>query len=429
MLEKLFKLKARDTDLRTEAIAGVTTFLTAAYIIFVNPSILAAAGMPQAPLISVTCLVTGLATLLLAFWANVPLMMAPGMGLNAFFAFTLVGSMQIPWQTALGVVFISGVFFLLVTMVGFRDRIVQAIPMSLRLAASVGIGLFIAFIGMKNLGLIVDHPTTLVALGPMGPEVVLGLAGVLLIAILEIRKVRGSILISILAVTAAGMTLGMVPHPAGLLAAPPSIAPIAFKLDIAGALKASLWATIFSFMFVDLFDSLGTMLAVCREAGLADEKGDIQQLPTMLKADAVATVVGALLGTSTTTTYIESAAGVAEGGRTGLASVVTGGLFLLSVFFTPVIGIIPEFATAPALIVVGIFMMRGIGSIDFYSFEEGVPAFLTFVLMPLTFSIAKGLAFGFMAYVAIKLLLGKIKACDPILIVIAVFSLISVIFK
>ena len=428
MLDKLFKLKARHTDLRTETIAGVTTFLTAAYIIFVNPAILSTAGMPEGALISVTCLVTGLATLLLAFWANVPLMMAPGMGLNAFFAFTLVGSMQIPWQTALGVVFVSGVFFLLVTLVGLRDRIVKAIPLSLRLAASVGIGLFIAFIGMKNMGLIVDHPTTLVALGPMTPEVVLGLGGILLIAILEARKVRGSILISILAVTASGMALGMAKAPAGLVSVPPSIAPIAFKLDIPGALKTSLWASIFAFMFIDLFDSLGTMLAVCREAGLSDEKGEIQQLPVMLKADAVATVVGALLGTSTTTTYIESAAGVAEGGRTGLASVITGGLFLLAMFFTPVIGVIPGFATAPALIVVGIFMMRGIGAIDFHSFEEGVPAFLTFTLMPLTFSIAKGLAFGFMAHVAVKLLLGKIKDCDPILIAIAVLSLISITF-
>jgi adenine/guanine/hypoxanthine permease len=428
MLEKLFQLKARNTDPRTETIAGITTFLTAAYIIFVNPSILSAAGMPEGALISVTCLVAGLSTLLLAFWANVPLMMAPGMGLNAFFAFTLVGSMQIPWQTALGVVFISGVFFLLVTLMGLRDRIVKAIPMSLRLAASVGIGLFIAFIGMKNLGLVVDHPTTLVALGTIGPEVALGLGGILLIAILEVRKIRGSILISILAVAAAGMALGLAKPPTALVAAPPGIAPIAFKLDIPGALKTSLWASIFSFMFIDLFDSLGTMLAVCREAGLTDERGNIQQLPVMLKADAVATVAGALLGTSTTTTYIESAAGVAEGGRTGLASVVTGGLFLAALFFTPVISVIPGFATAPALIVVGIFMMRGIGEINFHSFEEGVPAFLTFVLMPLTFSIAKGLAFGFMAYVLIKLLLGKIKACAPILIVIAVLSLISIVW-
>jgi AGZA family xanthine/uracil permease-like MFS transporter len=369
-----------------------------------------------------------LSTLLLAFWANVPLMMAPGMGLNAFFAFTLVGGMKVPWQTALGVVFISGVFFLLLTLIGLRERIVKAIPLGLRLAASVGIGLFIAFIGMKNLGLIADHPATLVTLGKLEPKVILGLLGVLLIAILEIKKVRGSILISILAVAGAGMVLGLAKPPAGVISAPPSIMPVAFQLDIMGALSVSLWASIFSFMFIDLFDSLGTMLAVCREAGLSNAKGDIKELPTMLKADAVATVAGSVLGTSTTTTYIESASGVAEGGRTGLASVMTGALFLLAMFFTPIISAIPGFATAPALIAVGIFMMRGIGDIDFYSFEEGVPAFLTFVLMPLTFSIAKGLAFGFIAYVLIKLLVGKIKECDPILILVAVFSIISLVF-
>lgn len=428
MIDRLFQLKTRNTDIRTEVIAGVTTFLTAAYIIFVNPSILAASGMPEAALITVTCLVAGAATLLMAFWANVPLMMAPGMGLNAFFAFTLVNTMQVPWQTALGVVFLSGVFFLLLTLIGFRERIVKAIPLSLRLAASVGIGLFIAFIGMKNLGLIVDHPATLVTLGKLEPTVILGLIGVLMIAILEIKKIRGSILISILVVAGAGMLLGFTKAPAGILSAPPSIAPVAFQLDIIGALKASMWASIFSFMFIDLFDSLGTMLAVCREAGLADEKGEIKELPAMLKADAVATVAGAMLGTSTTTAYIESASGVAEGGRTGLASVVTGALFLLAMFFTPIIGAIPNYATAPALIAVGIFMMRGIEAIDFNQFEEGIPAFLTFVLMPLSFSIAKGLAFGFISYVLIKLLLGKIKACDPILILIGLFSLVSLIF-
>jgi AGZA family xanthine/uracil permease-like MFS transporter len=428
MINRMFQLKARKTDVRTEVIAGVTTFLTAAYIIFVNPSILAASGMPEAALITVTCLVAGLATLLIAFWANVPLMMAPGMGLNAFFAFTLVNTMQVPWQTALGVVFLSGVFFLLLTLIGLRERIVKAIPLSLRLAASVGIGLFIAFIGMKNLGLIVDHPATLVTLGKLEPTVILGLIGVLLIAILEIKKIRGSILISILIVAGTGMLLGFTKPPTGILSAPPGIAPVAFQLDIIGALKASMWASIFSFMFIDLFDSLGTMLAVCREAGLADEKGEIKELPAMLKADAVATVAGAMLGTSTTTAYIESASGVAEGGRTGLASVVTGALFLLAMFFTPIIGAIPNYATAPALIAVGIFMMRGIEAIDFNHFEEGIPAFLTFVLMPLSFSIAKGLAFGFISYVLIKLLLGKIKACDPILILIALFSLVSLIF-
>jgi AGZA family xanthine/uracil permease-like MFS transporter len=425
MLERLFQLEARQTDVRTEVIAGATTFLTAAYIIFVNPSVLSATGMPQDALITVTCLVAGLATLLLAFWANVPLMMAPGMGLNAFFAFTLVGSMKVPWPTALGVVFLSGVFFLLLTFIGLRERIVTAIPLNLRLAASVGIGLFIAFIGMKNMGLIVDHPTTLVALGKLTPTVVLGLAGLLLIALLEIKKVRGSILISILIVAGLGMALGFSKPPAGIVSAPPSVAPVALQLDIPGALKMSLWASIFSFMFIDLFDSLGTMLAVCREAGLADENGEIRELPAMLKADAVATVAGALLGTSTTTTYIESASGVAEGGRTGLASVATGLLFLSAMFFTPVIGAIPGYATAPALIAVGIFMMRTIDGIDFHHIEEGIPAFLTFVLMPLSFSIATGLAFGFLSHVLIKLLLGKIKSCDPILIWIAVFSAAS----
>lgn len=428
MIERFFKLKERKTDVRTELIAGTTTFLTAAYIIFVNPSILAASGMPENALITVTCLVAGGATLLMALWANVPLMMAPGMGLNAFFSFTLVGGMNVPWQTALGVVFVSGLFFLLLTVIGFRERIVQAIPLSLRLAASVGIGLFIAFIGMKNLGLIVEHPATLVSLGKMEPTVILGLLGVLLIAILEIRKVRGSILIAILAVAAMGMLLGLTKLPSAIISTPPSIAAVAFQLDIVGALKTSLWASIFAFMFVDLFDSVGSMLAVSREAGLANEKGDIQQLPTMLKADAVATVAGALLGTSTTTTYVESASGVADGGRTGLASVMTGALFLLAMFFTPIISVIPNFATAPALIAVGIFMIRSIGTIDFHDFEEGLPAFLTFVLMPLSFSIATGLAFGFISYVLIKLLLGKIRKCDPILILVAVFSLVSLVF-
>jgi AGZA family xanthine/uracil permease-like MFS transporter len=428
MVDRIFKLKARQTNVRTELIAGVTTFLTAAYIIFVNPSILAAAGMSENALITVTCLVAGLSTMLLAFWSNVPLMMAPGMGLNAFFAFTLVGGMKVPWQTALGVVFVSGVFFLLLTLIGFRERIVKAIPLGLRLAATVGIGLFIAFIGMKNLGLIVDHPATLVTLGKLEPKVILGLLGVLLIAILEIKKIRGSILISILAIAAVGMVFGLAKPPTGIVSAPPSIAPVAFKLDILGALSVSLWASIFSFMFIDLFDSLGTMLAVCREAGLSDKKGEIKQLPSMLKADAVATVAGSVLGTSTTTTYIESASGVADGGRTGLASVMTGALFLVSMFFTPIIGAIPGFATAPALIAVGIFMMRGIGDIDFHDFEEGIPAFLTIVMMPLTFSIAEGLAFGFISYVLLKLLLGKITSCDPILILVAAFSIISLIF-
>ncbi len=425
MLDKFFKLSQRGTNPRTEAIAGITTFLTAGYIIFVNPAILSEAGMDKGALITVTCLVTFLATMLMALWANAPLMMAPGMGLNAFFTYTLVLGHGLAWQTALGVVFLSGLFFLVLTLVGLRERIVRAIPVPLRLAASIGIGLFIAFIGLKNLGLITQSPATLVQLGELSGTVLVGLAGLLLIAILESCQIRGSILIGVVTTTIAGMLFGFAPFPDAIIALPPSLAPIAFQLDILGALKFSLWASIFSFMFVDLFDSLGTLLAVCREAGMEEKNGNIPALPKMLTADAVATVGGALLGTSTTTTYIESAAGVADGGRTGLTSLVTASLFLVAAFFTPLVGAVPPFATAPALIIVGIFMLRTVSQIDFYNFEEALPSFLTLILMPLTFSIATGLAFGFSSYVLIKLLRGQIRQCDPVLIVIALFSLIS----
>lgn len=425
MLERFFQLHRHGTNVRTEITAGVTTFLTAAYIIFVNPAILSQAGMDKGALTTVTCLAAGLATLLIALWANAPLMMAPGMGLNAFFTYTLVIGEGIPWQTALGVVFLSGIVFLLLTWVGVRERIMGAIPQSLRLATSVGIGLFIAFIGMQNLGMIVKNDAVLVSLGSFTPPVLLGLFGLLVAVLLEVRRIRGAILLAILATTAAGMGLGITPLPEGIVAVPPSIAPIAFQLDILDALRISLWASIFSFMFVDLFDSLGTMLAVCREAGMAEKDGRIANLPRMLNADALASVGGALLGTSTTTTYIESASGVSDGGRTGLTAVCTAILFLLAAFFTPLIGAVPPYATAPALIVVGIFMMRGIGQIDFYNFEDGAPAFLTFVLMPLTYSIATGLAFGFISYVLIKLLTGKISECEPFLLGAALLSLVS----
>ncbi len=424
MLENLFKLTVRQTDVRTEVIAGFTTFLTAAYIVFVNPNILSNTGMDKGALITVTCIVAGLSSILMGLWANAPIMMAPGMGLNAFFAFALVLGQGVAWQQALGVVFISGVIFLILTFLGIREKIVKAIPPSLRIATSVGIGLFIAFIGMQGLGLIVKNDAVLVGLGAMSKTVLLGLVGLLLIVILEIRKIKGSILIGILVTALLGMLMKISPFPGGFVSMPPSMAPIAFKLDIVGALKVSLWASIFSFMFVDLFDSLGTLLAVCREADL-EKDGDIKDLPRMLSADAVATVFGAILGTSTTTSYIESASGVAEGGRTGMTAITTGILFLLAAFFTPVIGAVQAYATAPALIVVGIFMMRGIGQINFYDFEEGVPAFLTLILMPLTYSIAQGLVFGFIAYALIKVLLGKFKDLDPILMVIAVLCLVS----
>ncbi|PLX81834.1 MAG: guanine permease [Desulfuromonas sp.] len=425
MLERTFQLRRHGATVRTEAVAGATTFLTAAYIIFVHPSILAGAGMDKGALTTVTCLVAALATLLVALWANAPLMMAPGMGLNAFFTYTLVLGQGIAWQTALGVVFLSGIVFLVLSWLGVRERLVRAIPSSLRLAASVGIGLFIAFIGLQNLGIVVRSEAVLVQLGAFTTEAMLGLLGLLLAILLEARRVRGAILLAILATAAAGMAAGVSPLPAGLVALPPSPAPIALQLDIAGAMQIALWSSIFSFMFVDLFDSLGTLLAVCREAGMADDRGEIPALPRMLAADAFATVGGALLGTSTTTAFIESASGVSAGGRTGLTGVFTALFFLLAAFFTPLIAAVPPYATAPALIVVGIFMMRGIGQIDFYNFEEGAPAFLTLLLMPLTYSIATGLAFGFLSTVLLKLFLGKIRQCDPFLVGAAALSLVS----
>jgi len=425
MLERFFLLQAHGTGLRTEITAGITTFLAAAYIIFVHPDMLAATGMDKGALTTVTCLVAGLATLLMALWANVPIMMAPGMGLNAFFTYTLVINQHIPWQTALGIVFLSGIFFLILTWLGFRERLLKAIPVSLQLATAVGIGLFIAFIGLQNLGLIVDNPATLVGLGPMTRPVLLGLTGLLLAILLEIRKVRGALLFSILAVTVLAILTGETTLPASAVSIPPSPAPIAFKLDIVGALNLSFWAAIFTFMFMDLFDSLGTLLAVCREADMVREDGKIPGLPRMLTADALATVGGAVLGTSTTTAYLESASGVSDGGRTGLAGAVTGLLFLLAAFFAPLVSTVPPCATAPALVMVGVFMMRGMGQIDFYDFEEGAPAFLTILFMPLSYSISTGLAFGFLSYVLIKILLGKWRQCDPFLHGAAVLSLIS----
>ncbi|PLX93480.1 MAG: guanine permease [Desulfuromonas sp.] len=427
MTVNLFNLKSRGTTLRTELLAGATTFLTAAYIIFVQPDILAVTGMDKGALTTITCLSTALATLLVALWANAPLMMAPGMGLNAFFAFSLVIGQKVPWQTALGVVFLSGALFFILTLVGLRERLVKAIPLSLRLATSSGIGLFIAFIGLSNLGLIVKGDAIPLKLGPLSPTVLCGLVGLILALWLENRRIRGAIFLSILATSLLGMLCGLSPWPTALFALPPSPAPLLLQLDILGALTLSLWANILTFMFVDLFDSLGTLIATCREADLTDEEGEIAGLPRLLATDALATMGGALLGTSTTTTYIESASGIAEGGRTGLTALTTATLFLLALFFTPLIAAIPPYATAPALIVVGLFMMRSIGQIDFYRFDEGGPAFLTFILMPLSYSIATGLSFGFISYFLLKLFGGKGREIDPFLIGIAILSLISLI--
>lgn len=427
MLDRLFKLDSNQTTPGREMAAGVTTFLTMGYIIFVNPNILSATGMDQGAVITATILAAALGTFLAGFWANVPFAMAPGMGLNAFFAFTLVLGKGVTWETALGVVFVSGFIFFLLTVLGVRRYVIAAIPMEMRLAIAAGIGLFITFIGLQGLGLIVKNDAVLVGLGALSKPVLLGLAGLAVIAVLEIRKVRGAILIGIVFTTVLGILFKEVTMPDSLVGAPPSIAPVFLKMDIMGALKWGMWGSIFSFMFVDLFDSVGTIVACSYEAGMVKEDGSSERIDRVLEADAVATLAGAALGTSTTTTYIESGAGIAAGGRTGLANVATGAMFILALFLTPVIGMVPGFATAPALIIVGVYMFRNVGDIDFRRLEVGIPSFLTIILMPLTYSISMGLAFGFIAYILATVAVGRIGKIHPFLWAIGVLSVMDIV--
>ncbi|WP_319200407.1 NCS2 family permease [uncultured Ilyobacter sp.] len=427
-MENFFKLKEHNTSIRQEVVAGITTFLTMAYIIFVNPAILSAAGMDKGALITVTCLAAFIGTAFAGLWVNVPFAMAPGMGLNAFFTYTLVMGHGATWQEALGVVFISGVIFLILTFTGFREKIIDAIPSQLRLAVGAGIGLFIAFIGMQNMGLIVSNPATLVGLGELNLPVLLGLIGLAVMGYLEMKRVKGGILVGIIVTTVLGVIFKEVALPGSVIAMPPSIAPIAFKLNILGALKISLFGTIFSFMFVDLFDSVGTIMACAHEAEMIDEKGKIQNVSKLLEADAMATVIGSLLGTSTTTTYVESASGIAEGGRTGLTAMTTAVLFIVALFFAPLIGIVPAFATAPALILVGVYMFKNLLDIDFHDIEVAIPSFLTIILMPLTYSISTGIAFGFISYVAVSIFSGDLKKIKPTMWFIGILSVVELIF-
>lgn len=424
MLTEYFKLSPRQTTFRTEVIAGFTTFLTMAYIIFVNPNILAEAGMDKSALIAVTCLVTAVATIATGLLANAPIAMAPGMGLNAFFAYTLVLTKQISWQTALAVVFLSGLFFLVLTLVGLRKKLVEAIPKSLVAAISVGIGLFITFIGLQNLGIIVNHPVTLVTAADLSPTIMFGLAGLAVMTVLEMRRIPGALLIGIGFSTVLAAMFGKVQLPEKLIAFNVNISPVAFKMDFPGALKWSMFSTIFTLMFIDMFDSIGTLLAVAPPAGLVDEKGNIEKLDRLLTIDAAATMFGAACGTSTTTSYIESAAGIEQGGRTGLTSVVTGVLFLLAALFVPLVGIVPTYATAPALIMVGLFMMKQIRQIDFSDIQHGLPAFIIMVMIALSYSISTGLAFGFIAYTLIQVLSGKLLEIKLTMWIIAILSVL-----
>ncbi len=418
------KFMGRNINYSTEIIAGITTFLTMAYIIFVNPDILSSAGMDRASLIVVTCLVTGVITIMVGLFSNSPIAMAPGMGLNAFFAFSLVLNENIRWEQALGIVFISGLFFLLLSLVGLRKRILKAIPPELLNSIAVGIGVFIAFMGLQNLGIIVKSDATMVSAGKISGSILIGLSALLIMIILEIKKIRGALLFGIAFATIVSLITGDVSFPDKLVSLNIDISPVFGKLDILGALKISFIAPIFTLMFMDLFDSMGSLLGLAREADMIDEKGEIPGLGKLLTLDAAATMFGSVIGTSTTTTYVESASGISAGGRSGLTSVVTGLLFLIFILFVPVIMIVPKIATAPALIMVGFYMIKNIVKIDFTDIETGFPSFIIIIMIAFSYSISHGLAFGFITFTILKIFKGKTREIKPVLWMINIMSLI-----
>lgn len=420
-LQTLFKLEAHGTDVRTEILAGVTTFLTMSYIIFVNPSILSTTGMDASAVFVATCLAAALGTFIMAFVANWPIGLAPGMGLNAFFAFTVVKGMGFTWEQALGAVFISGCIFILLTITGVRSWLVAGIPKSLRSAIAAGIGMFLAIIALSNAGVVVANPATKVGLGNLASlPVVLAAGGFLLIALLDYWRVRGAILIGIVAVTLASMALGLTQYQ-GIVSMPPSIAPTFFKLDILGALHAGFFHIILVFVLVEIFDATGTLTGIARKAGLLKDgaKDGQSGLGRALFADSLAIFSGSLLGTSSTTAYIESASGVQAGGRTGLTALTVGVLFLAALFIAPLAAVVPAYATAPALLYVAGLMMRELLEIDWNDITESVPSALAALIMPFTYSIANGLAFGFIMYAALKLLTGRAREVHPALWVVA----------
>ena len=463
-MDKFFGLKENNTNVKTEIIAGITTFITMAYIIFVNPDILSSplyimenpdADAIKGSVFVATCIAAAIGTLIMALYAKLPFAQAPGMGLNAFFAYTIILGMGYTFNQALAAVFISGILFIIITFIGLREAIVKAIPLSLKYAITAGIGLFIALIGLVNANIVIGNPVTLVNLvdfsrigstelfdveagityGMLASNATVAVIGVIIIAVLMIMKIKGAILLGILATTVVGIFFGVTDvSNFGIFSMPPSIEPTFFKMDFAGLIDvgdAGFWAAVFgtltviiSFTLVDMFDTIGTLIGTGQKAGLLDEEGRLPRMEKALMADAVATTAGACLGSSTVTTYIESGAGVAEGGKTGLTSAVTGILFIFALFFFPLVGIVPAAATAPALIIVGVLMMSAITKIDFNDFSEAVPAFLTIAMMPFSYSIATGIAFGLISYPITKIAMKKGKEVHPILYVLAVLFII-----
>lgn len=403
-LERKFALSANRTTMRTEVLAGLTTFMTMAYIIFVNPSILKDAGMDFGAVMVATCLSSAAACLIMGLYANYPIALAPGMGINAFFAYTVVKAMGYSWQAALAAVFVDGVLtLLLLTMTGAREAIINSVPMSLKLSISAGIGLFLALIGLQNAGIVVPNPVTLVQLGDFSkPEVLLAAIGLVITGGLVVLRVRGALLLGIIATTLIGIPMG-VTKTAGfrLVSLPPSLAPTfgAFVYGLKDVLTVGMITIVFTFIFVDLFDTVGTIIGVTSKAGMLDEKGRLPRANRALYSDTLGTVIGSILGTSCVTSYIESASGMAEGGRTGLTAVVVAILFILATFFAPLVGIVPAAATAPVLVIVGVFMIEPIMKVDFADYLEAIPAFLALAMMPFTYSIAEGIIWGVLSYV------------------------------
>ncbi len=429
MLEKIFKLSENGTTIRKEFVAGLITFLTMAYVLVVNPNILSSTGMDEAALFTATALAAVVATILMGLLANLPVAQASGMGLNTFFAFTIVGAMGASWQFAITAVFIEGIIFILLTFLNVRELIIKSIPKVLKNAIPVGIGLFVALIGLKNAGIVTGNPATLVALGDFSQHSVwIAIVGLIVTVVMYVLRIQGAMLVGIVAATIFGFFTGDVSLPEGaIVSLPPSIEPVFAKFEWANVLSLDMVIVVFVLLLVNLFDTVGTLIAVMSKIGGVDEEGNFPQMKKALFADAIGTTVGAVLGTSTVTSYVESASGVAAGGRTGLTALSTAFFFVLALFLFPLFKIVPAGATAAPLIIIGFFMMASVVKIDFEDMSEGLPAFITIAFMPFTYSIASGICFGVLSFVFIKLLSGKYKDITITVVIVALLFLIKVI--
>lgn len=428
MLERVFKLREHGTTARTEVIAGFTTFLTMVYIVFVNPQILGVAGMDTSAVFVTTCLIAAFGSIMMGLFANLPVALAPAMGLNAFFAFVVVQAMGLPWQVGMGAIFWGAVGLLLLTIFRVRYWMIANIPVSLRVGITSGIGLFIGMMGLKNAGVIVANPETLVSIGNLtSHSVLLGVLGFFIIAILASRNIHAAVLVSIIVTTLLGWMMGDV-HYNGIVSAPPSVTSVVGHVDLAGSFNLGLAGVIFSFMLVNLFDSSGTLIGVTDKAGLSDEKGKFPRMKQALFVDSISSVTGAFVGTSSVTAYIESSSGVSVGGRTGLTAVVVGILFLLVIFLSPLAGMVPPYAAAGALIYVGVLMTSSLARVNWQDLTESVPAFITAVMMPFSFSITEGIALGFISYCVMKIGTGRLRDLSPCVVIVALLFVLKIVF-